>query len=144
MPNATGYADSPHPLPSRARMELEMGIGVEPIEALQAKRHALVQQIAPLRARYGPSGTWDARRKVIRQAKQNEVVLMLTQQRGKAPSEAEGERLANGTPQALAALDEVEREMARYYLLEDQIKQIDELLLRDHALIRYSASEPRV
>jgi hypothetical protein len=128
----------------RTRRDLEATIGVDFIEVLQADRRALIQEIAPLRARYGPGGTWDARRKAVRSARANEIAGELTRERGKAPSEAEVERLAAGDAFTLAQLDAAEEEMARYYLLEDRIQELTELIRRDDLLIRYAAFEPKV
>src|SRR5947209_9995678 len=44
--------------------ELEAKMGIPPLEGLLAERDELVAQVARLRARHGPFGTWDAERKI--------------------------------------------------------------------------------
>ena len=44
--------------------DLEAKMGIPPLEGLLAERDELVQQVARLRARHGPFGTWDAERKI--------------------------------------------------------------------------------
>lgn len=127
---------------ARTRRDLEAMIGLDPIEVLQADRRALVEEVAPLRARYGPGGTWDAQRKAHRSAVANRIATELTAERSKAPSEAELERLAAGDPDVRRLLDEVEAEMAAYWLLEVRITELTELINRDQVLIRYAANEP--
>src|SRR5687768_16884600 len=50
------------------RRDIEEGIGIDPIEVLQADRREVVKELAPLRAKYGPGGVWDAKRKAHRSA----------------------------------------------------------------------------
>jgi len=128
---------------ARTLRDLELQIGVDPIDVLQADRRAVVEDLAPLRAKYGPGGTWDARRKAHRSAIATEIASKLQEERGKAPSEAEVERLAAGDPRVQARLDEAEAEMARYAVLEDECQRYTELLNRGQALIRYVTSEPK-
>jgi hypothetical protein len=119
----------------RTRAELEEAIGVEPIERLQHQRRMLVQQVAPLRAKYGERGTWEARRKVIRFGQMTEIADALEKERGKRPSEAEAERLAGSGTGYVAMLDQMEQEMARYILLEDEIQSITERIRRDESRV---------
>lgn len=134
----------------RSRAELEEAIGVEPIEALQHKRRMLIQQVAPLRAKYGERGTWEARRKLIRFGKMNEVIAALEKERAgnekaseRKVSEAEAERIAGSSTEYVKLLDIMEQEMARYILLEDEITSLTERINRDNALIKYATFEPR-
>lgn len=129
---------------ARVRGDIEMTIGVDRIEVLQADRRALVKDVAPLRAKYGPGGVFDARRKAFRSAVANEIADRITRERGKAPSEAELERLAAGDERVIAWLDRAEQEMAEYHLLEDRIQELTELVRRDESLIRFCAFEPKV
>ena len=128
---------------ARTRADMEAMIGVEGPDGLQHARRTVVAQLAPLRARYGPGGTWDAQRKAHRSAVANEIADRLTRERGKAPSEAEVERLAAGDPRVVEWLDQAEKEMAAYVLLDMQANEWTERINRDQALIRYAANEPR-
>lgn len=127
----------------RSRAELEEAIGVEPVEKLQHQRRMLIQQVAPLRAKYGERGTWEARRKIIRFGKMNEIIGALEQAGEKAPSEAKAERLAGSSTEYVKLIDIMEQEMARYILLEDEITALTERINRDNALIKYATFEPR-
>ena len=164
---------------NRARAEMEERIGVEPIERLQARRrtlieerNTLVRQIAPYRARFGPRGTWDVRRKILRHAKMTEIINSLERERAQnaavaaavpkvkgapaAPkvkatiSEAEAERLVASDPGYVKMIDSIEGDIAQYEIMEAEIeakdREIDavtERINRDQALIRYATHEPR-
>lgn len=126
------------------RRDLEARIGVDAIEVLQADRRAYVEEAAPLRARFGPGGTWDAQRKAFRSAVANELATSLTAARaGKKPAEDEIERLAAADERVQRWLDAAEADMARYYLLDNRITELTEMINRDQALIRYVTSEPK-
>lgn len=125
------------------RRDLEARVGVDHIDELQAERRAIVAQLAPLRAQYGPGGTFDARRKAFRSAVANEIALRVTAERGKAPSEAELERLAAGDERVLRWMDAAETDMATYHLLENALAEKTELIRRDDALVRYATFEPK-
>lgn len=165
---------------NRARSEMETKIGVEPIERLQARRRSLIDQkrekvreIAPLRAKYGPRGTWDVRRKILRHAKMTEIINTLERERAQiaaiaatqpkpakgqpAPpkvkatiSEAEAERLVASDPGYVQMIDRIEGDIAALEIAEDEIAGLDteisavtERINRDQALIRYASNEPR-
>lgn len=127
----------------RTLRDFEETVGVDPIDVLQADRRAVIEELAPLRAKYGPGGTWDARRKAFRSAVANEIAMRLVAERSKAPSETELERLAAGDERVLRWLDDVEQEMARYHLLEDHAQSMTELINRGQAILRYASNEPR-
>lgn len=127
----------------RTRRDLEATVGVEPIESLQADRRQIIEELAPLRAKYGPGGTWDAQRKAHRSAVANALGLAIHKETGKKPSEAELERLAAGDERVQTWLDDAEKEMAEYFKLEIRATELTELINRDQALIRYATMEPR-
>jgi hypothetical protein len=130
-------------LPARTRSDIELAIGVEPIEDVQRNRRTAMEQLAPLEAKYGPGGTHDAIRKQYRAAIATEIGLALETKRGKQPSEAELERLAGADPRYAGFLANAEREIAAYHLLKLRVTECTEIINRDQALVRYAANEPK-
>lgn len=120
--------------------EIEARVGIPSLDTLQAERRALVAQIAPLRALYGPFGGFDARRKVLlavcaKEARDGAKDVKLT--------EAAIQDAAHAHDAYRDWLDRSEVERTEYIVLEDAITALTERIHRDNALIRYVTSEPK-
>lgn len=146
------------------RYELELAEGVEPIDRLQAARREAVGRLSKLEAKYE---VWDARRKNHRQGVMTLIDTELTAQdqeeyakarklwqaqlaenpKAKEPtapkgrSEAELERLAASDPRVVAILDEAEEWLAELFLTRNEVKEYDEIVNRDQAVLRLRARE---
>ena len=120
--------------------EIEARVGIAPLDALQADRRALVTQVAPLRALYGPFGGFDARRKVL-------LAICASEAREGAREVKTTEAAITDAAHAHDAyrdwINRSELERAEYIVLEDAITAITERIHRDNALIRYVTSEPK-
>jgi ribosomal protein L35 len=130
-------------LPARTRSDIELAIGVEPIEDVQHNRRKATERNAARRAKYGPGGTFDAERKAYRSHLATEHAERILKERGKPASEAELERLASADLKYRAYLDRAAAEMVDYQLDELTVIECTERINRDQALVRYAANEPK-
>jgi hypothetical protein len=130
-PMTTAYDDRQTALEHRA--------GIDSLDALLHQRRTLVAEVAPLRAKYGPGGSWDARRKAHRSAIANEIAS-----KGEKLSEAALERLAAADPRVEKLLDAAEKDMARLAILENDIATITERLKNRSAELFYLGAEARL
>lgn len=123
-----------------ARREMEARVGIDPLDALQAKRAAAVAKAAPLRAL---RDTFDARRK----AERGKVLQLLNNERRekgeKDLAATLAETVASGDPRYVAFLDEAAFAFARLAILEDEIQAYTEIINRGQVLARFAANEPR-
>lgn len=122
---------------------LEM-LGLESLEELLGERRELVATVAPLRARYGAGGTWDARRKAHRSAIANVLAAELEVKRGKKPAEDEVERLAAAHEDVGRLLDVAEEDMAKLAILENDIASISERIKNRQGELFYLGAEARL
>jgi hypothetical protein len=128
--------------------------GVSTLEALQAKRAALATANAALWARYGDGGTFGQKRDnlyaLIAIEKRRELEAPDPQSEpGKiiAPkkvTEAMVDAAVRIDPRYAGLIDEAEQERARFYLNNNAIKDLDEKMFRDNAVIRYLTTEPKL
>lgn len=124
------------------RVEHEARMGVESVEELTARRHALVAENATRRAMYGPTATWKFRRDrleaLIAREKRQELA-MLPKVTDKMIAEAV---LTDGRMERFH--DGVDEEVAEYAITEDAIQALNDLLMRDAAIARHTAAEARM
>lgn len=120
--------------------EVELRMSIPPIETLLADRHALVQEIAPLRARHGSFGTYADLRK-IELAKVAAIIRAEAVAAPRKMTEASIEESAHSDPRYTEFVIAATEEKARYFMLEDQIGAIDDLIQRGNAVSRYLAQE---
>lgn len=147
------------------RYELEIAEGVEPIDQVHAARRDAAGRLAVLEARYE---VWDARRKNHRQGVMTEIGLELEKKdqedykvareqwkleletnpkaaEPKAPkgsrSEAELERLAAKDERVVKLLDDAEQWLADLFITRNEVKEYDEIIMRDQAVLRLRARE---
>lgn len=122
--------------------DIETRMGIEPIENLLDERRRLVDQVAELRAKYGPWGAWDALRKV-----QLSQALFRIKEGYRAAGikrsndEVDAEAHADGDYIAFVRLAVTER--AKWVKLEERITAIDFIINRAQAVARFVTSEPR-
>jgi hypothetical protein len=128
--------------------------GVTTLESLQAKRAALATTNAALWARYGDGGTFGQKR-------DNVFALIAIEKRGeleapdkdaepgkivavKKVTEAMVEQAVRTDPRYTRLIDEAEEQRTRFYLNNNAIKDLDEKMFRDNAVIRYLTTEPKL
>jgi hypothetical protein len=127
--------------------ELELRADVDSLEVLQHRRRDLIKQWSPLNAKYGggrgQGSPSDAARKRHRAIIMTKIETEMRQEhdklktRAKAdpdlkigefkqPSEAQLERLANAHADHIAWCKDMEKEVDRYNVLDNDIKEINE------------------
>jgi len=117
--------------------------GITALDSVQAKRAALASANAALWARYGDGGTFGQKR-------DNLYALIAVEKR--AELEREGKKVTEPMVDAAvrtdarytACIENAESERARFYLNNNAIKDLDETMFRDNAVIRYLTTEPKV
>ncbi len=119
--------------------EIEQRIGIEPLDRLHAERDKIVTELAPLRARHGPGGVWEAQRKV--EWSKLAVVLREGQPEGKRMTEAEIEQRAHAHDRYVQFLVTGVIEKERYFTLETQLDGIADRINRGQAIARFAAAE---
>jgi hypothetical protein len=129
--------------PEHPREAIEARIGVEPIEDVQHRRRELVEQNKRLAALFGPNGRWEEKRKAYRNIIATEIAGKLLAERGKAPTEAELERLACADPRYRRLLRQAHGGHEQYLINQNEIESLTEIINRDQALTRYVTSEPK-
>ena len=117
-------------------------MGVESVEELTARRHALVSENAKRRAQYGSTATWKFRR--------DRLEALIAREKRKEMAElpkVTDKMIAEAVlvdPRMERFHDVVDEEMAEYAITEDAIQAINDLLLRDAAIARHTAAEVRM
>jgi len=111
------------------RDALESRADVDGLEALQHRRRQLVKQNAPLAARFkggtGQGSSSDAARKRHRAIVAK--IILATEFQGKTPpSEAALERMANAHEKHIEFCDQLEKDFAKFTVLEDEIASVTE------------------
>lgn len=120
-----------------AMTALEHRAGVDSLDELQAKRRALVKQIAPLAAKFrsGTVANADALRKRHRALVAKRILMTEFANRA-APSEAALERMANADTEHISFCEKLEQEFIRYVLLENDIADITEAVRNREEMLR--------
>lgn len=146
MPNDFATRGTPtRPAPVRTGTtteEAELRAGVEPIEGLLTTRRLLVENVATLRAVYGPFGTWDHTRKSELSRIKSLIRLQAVKDSRKMNNDQVDEE-AHEHPDYTAFLIKATRERAEYFRLEAKVEDIDYRINRGQALLRFVSSEPR-
>ena len=119
--------------------------GVQTLESLQNKRAALATNNAALWARYGDGGTFGQKR-------DNLYALIAVEKRRemeeaeptKKITEAMIDHAVRTDKRYVGCIDDAESERTRFYLNNNAIKDLDEKMFRDNAIIRYLTTEPKI
>lgn len=126
-----------------APTDRELKADIPSLEWLQHRRRQLVKECAPLSAKFGGSrgqgSPMDSIRKRHRALIMKSIVIEMRQEWEKPsenksivrgafsePAENKLERLANADPRHIQFCDDLEKECARYELLQDDIKSLNE------------------
>lgn len=120
--------------------EIESRMGLIPLEELLAERDELVAQVAPLRARHGSFGTYDALRTI-------ELAKAAAAVRGRAVAESQKvteafiEEAARSSESYAAWVTQATLEKAEWAVLENRIDGINDTINRGQAVARYLSAE---
>jgi hypothetical protein len=122
---------------------MESRAEVDNLDALQAKRRALVKLYAPLAARFrgGAIAGSDAARKRHRALVAKRILVELKQRGEKEPSEAALERMANADVEHIAYCDKLESDFSRFILLENDIAEVTEQIRNREECLRVYRAE---
>lgn len=122
---------------------LESRADVDNLDALQAKRRALVKQYAPLAARFkgGAVAGSDAARKRHRALVAKRILIEIKQRGEKEPSEAALERMANADLEHIQFCDTLEADFARFIMLENDIADMTEQIRNREECLRVYRAE---
>lgn len=120
--------------------EIESRMGVPPIEMLLAERDDLVKQVAPLRAKHGPGGTYqDVRKLLLAQLAARLRAVAVGEER--KITEAALEEGAHSHQEYVEFIAQATEEKAHYFEIENRITGIADQINRGQAVARYLASE---
>ncbi len=128
--------------PSVSSTEMELRAGVTPLDELLSERQDLVEQIATLRAVYGPFGTWDHQRKSELARIKSLIRLQAMRDNRKVTNDIVDEE-AHEHPDYTAFVVKGTKERAEYFRLEAELEAIDFRVNRGQSLLRYATYEPR-
>jgi len=137
----TSHSRGPDTFPVVSTLgEMEQRMGLPPIEVLLADRDELVKQVAPLRAKHGAFGTFEALRKI-------EVATIAAMKRAEAVAaekkitEAAVEEAAHADWRYIKFVTEATTEKAEWVVIENRIQSVNDTILRANAVARYLAAE---
>ena len=122
--------------------EIELRVGIEPIDELLAERHKLVETVASLRAAYGPFGTWEHSRKA-ELARLKSMIRLQAMRDARKMNNDQVDDEAHAHADYILFVTTANTERAAYFRFEARIEAIDFRINRGQALIRYCSSEPR-
>jgi 5-formaminoimidazole-4-carboxamide-1-beta-D-ribofuranosyl 5'-monophosphate synthetase len=120
--------------------EIQVRMGLPPIEGLLAERDELVSKVARLRARHGSFGLFDAERK-IELAKAAAIIRAKGTLGEKKLTEAAIEEGAYMHPSYVDFVTAALSEKADWIVLENRIQSIEDTIMRGNVVGRFLASE---
>jgi chorismate mutase len=138
MPDTIHTGGQLPPASPMAVMEAKMGL--EPIENLLDERQRLVDQVADLRAQFGPYGLFDAQRKIELSQIRQRIRLQALRDKIKMSNDAVDDA-AHADEAYVAFILVANQERARWVRLEERIAAIDYTINRGQAVARFATAE---
>ena len=120
--------------------DIEERAQIEPLDELLAERSDLIEQVAGLRAKYGPGGLFDALRK-LELSTISSYARAVAAKDGIKVTEAFLDEQAHASERYAGSLAEATQERIRWITTEAKIDAIDARIFRGQALARFAASE---
>ena len=122
--------------------DVEERAGVDNLDALQAKRRKLVAEFAPLAAKFkgGTTAGSDSARKRHR-AGIAKLILAEQFKDQKEPSEAALERMANADARHIDFCENLEKQFAKYVVMENDIADVTEQIRNREECLRVYRAE---
>lgn len=120
--------------------DIEQRMGLPTIESLLAERDELVKSVAPLRAKHGPFGTFDALRKV-QLATIAATIRAKAVAQGVKLTEASIEEAAHASPEYAGFIAQGTSEKAAWAEVENDITGINDTINRGNVVGRYLSQE---
>ena len=125
------------PLTPQGDVELQMGI--QPVEELLAERMHLITKVADLRARFGSFGTFEALRKIELARLRGLIRAQALRDKRKISNDAIDDE-AHGHPDYIEFVTLATVKRAEWVKLEALIEGIDMTINRGQAVARFTAS----
>jgi hypothetical protein len=121
---------------------VESRADVDSLDALQAKRRALVKQYAPLAAKFkgGTTAGSDSARKRHRALVAKRILQSMSRDE-KAPAETALERMANADLEHIEFCEKLESDFARFILIENDIADVTEQIRNREECLRVYRAE---
>ena len=121
---------------------LESRADVDNLDALQAKRRALVKVYAPLAAKFkgGTTAGSDSARKRHRALVAKRILQTMARDE-KAPAEAALERMANADIEHIAFCEKLEADFTRFIIIENDIDDVSEQIRNREECLRVYRAE---
>ncbi len=121
---------------------LEARADIDNLDALQAKRRAIVKQLAPLAAKFkgGTTAGSDSARKRHRALVAKRILLGLKPDE-KPPAEVALERMANADIEHIAFCEKLEDDFARFTILENDRDDVTEQIRNREECMRVYRAE---
>jgi chorismate mutase len=126
--------------PASPMAVMEVKMSIEPIENLLDERARLVEQVAELRAQFGPFGVFDHQRKIQLAQIRQSIRLRAQQDRIKLSNDAVDD-MAHAHEDYTAFILVAMQERARWVRLEERINGIDYTINRGQAVARFATAE---
>lgn len=120
--------------------QMEAKAGIQPLEELLAERDVIVKKLAPLRAKYGPGGTYaDLRR--IKLAKVAAIIRAEAARDKVKLTQAQIEDMAHADPRYVDFVVTATQERERWIRGENAMQDIQDTIMRGQAIARMYAAE---
>jgi len=123
--------------------DYESKLGLSSLDSLLDARATIVGKLADLRAMHGPFGKFDPMRKQ-KLAAFAEIVRADYAEKGKKITEARIDQLAHAHPQYVEWLTAMLKEHALMIDFDHELKNIEDRIARENALIYYAKNELRL
>jgi hypothetical protein len=120
--------------------EVELRMGVQPLDVLHAQREALVYRVAPLRAMWGPNGLGSHFRK-MELSKIQEILRGEAEAQGEKVSDAKLDKMGHADERYVRWLTQAKHEFIEWVQLEEKISQINEEIMRGQSVARFATAE---
>jgi hypothetical protein len=122
---------------------MECRADVDNLDALQAKRRALVKQFAPLAAQFkgGTTAGSDSARKRHRAGIAKLILQEQFKDASKQPAENALERMANADSRHIDFCEDLEKRFAKYVVLENDIADVTEQIRNREECLRVYRAE---
>jgi hypothetical protein len=123
--------------------DVELRIGLQPVEELLAQRRTLIEKVADMRARFGPFGTADHLRKIELSRLHGLIRAQALRDKRRITNQQVDEE-AHAHPDYYDFVTAMTIKRAEWVKLEAQIEEIDMTINRGQAIARYLALEARL
>ena len=127
--------------PASAMAAAEARMGLEPIETLLDERAHLVEQVADLRAKYGPFGVFDHIRKTELAQLRVRLRAQYTAAGVKRVTNDQLDDEAHAHPDYLGLITHALADRAKWVKLEERIAAIDYTINRGQSVARFVTAE---